>query len=144
MRRESCEAVGNPNAGRGTVNSNSREDMYREQKRRQRKYSSVLLEEIMHMNSSNSTYGFLMTLSLVKEDFPWLYDMGKELVNLLDNSNSTEHKTLAIKDFRQMLDFVTIHSRFSARYFRAFFARKSGAAVRQMRPKEAFVCILLL
>ena len=63
----------------------------------------------MHMNNSKSTYGFLMTLSLVKEDFPWLYDMGKELVNLLDNSNSTEHKTLAIKDFRQMLDFTFDH-----------------------------------
>lgn len=87
----------------------SREDIYREQKQRQRKYSSVLLEEIMHMNNSKSTYGFLMTLSLVKEDFPWLYDMGKELVNLLDNSNSTEHKILAIKDFRKMLDFTFDH-----------------------------------
>ena len=47
-----------------------------EQKRANRKYSSMLLEDIMHMSESRSSYGFLMTLSLFKDDFPWIYDMG--------------------------------------------------------------------
>lgn len=87
----------------------SRDEVYREQKRRQRRYSSVLLEEIVHMNSNRSSYGFLMTLSLVKEDFPWIYDMGKELIEILDNSKNFENKTMAIRDFRQMIDFTFEH-----------------------------------
>lgn len=87
----------------------SKDEIYREQKRRQRKYSTVLLEEIVHMNSGKSSYGFLMTLSLVKEDFPWIYDMGKELVEIFDNSKSIEQKTMAIRDFRQMIDFTFEH-----------------------------------
>ena len=37
---------------------------------------------------------------------------------------------------------VTIHSRYSARYFQAHFAWKSGVAVRQIRPKGVFaLCV---
>ena len=51
-----------------------------DQKRMNRKYSTMMLEEIMHMSDSRSSYGFLMTLSLFKEDFPWIYDIDRKSV----------------------------------------------------------------
>lgn len=80
-----------------------------DQRRMNRKYSTMMLEEIMHMSDSRSSYGFLMTLSLFKDDFPWIYDMGKELVDILKGDDSSENKTMAIRDFRNMVDFTCSH-----------------------------------
>lgn len=95
-----------------------RNEMFNETKRENRKYSSAILDEVVHMNGTRSSYGFLMTLSLFKEDFPWIYDMGKELLDILKNSNNKEEKSLAIRDFREMIDFT-----FSHPFMRETFAR---------------------
>ena len=86
-----------------------RNEMLNERKRVNRKYSSAILDEIVHMNGKRSSYGFLMTLSLFNDDFPWIYDMGKELMDILKNANSREDKSLAIRDFREMIDFTFSH-----------------------------------
>ena len=89
-----------------------------EQKRASRKYSSIVFEEIMHMNERNGTYGFLMTLSLFKADLPWIYDMGKELIDMLKGQYSIEEKKFAIKNFREMIDFTFSHPIMHELYFR--------------------------
>lgn len=86
-----------------------RNEMLNERKRANRKYSSAILDEIVHKNGNRSSYGFLMTLSLFNDDFPWIYDMGKELMDILKNANSREDKSLAIRDFREMIDFTFSH-----------------------------------
>lgn len=80
-----------------------------DQKRMNRKYSTMLLENIMHMSENRSSYGFLMTLSLFKDDFPWIYDMGKELVDILKGKNSLEDKSMAVRDFREIVDYTCSH-----------------------------------
>ena len=80
-----------------------------ERKRMSRKYSSMFFDEIMHMSGKRSSYAFLMTLSLLKEDFPWIYDMGKELIDILKSGNSSDEKTIAIREFRDMVDFTFSH-----------------------------------
>lgn len=84
-------------------------DMLYERKRMSRKYSSMFFDEIMHMSGRRSSYAFLMTLSLLKEDFPWLYDMGKELIDILKSKNDPEEKSTAIREFRDMVDFTFSH-----------------------------------
>ena len=84
-------------------------DMLFDKKRMSRKYSSMFFDEIMHMSGKRSSYAFLMTLSLLKEDFPWIYDMGKELIDILKNENSPEEKSIAIREFRDMVDFTFSH-----------------------------------
>ena len=86
-----------------------RNAMLYEQKRMSRKYSSRFLEELLHMSIGRSSYGFLMALSLFKEDFPWIYDMGKELVDILKSRRDSEEKAMAIRDFREMIDFTCGH-----------------------------------
>lgn len=38
-----------------------------------------------------------MTLSLFKADLPWIYDMGKELIDMLKGQYSIEEKNLPSK-----------------------------------------------
>lgn len=76
---------------------------------RNKKYSSMLFEEIMHMSDGRNSYSFLMLLSLFKEDFPWIYDMGKELIDILKSNKNPEEKSMAIRDFKEMIDFTCSH-----------------------------------
>lgn len=80
-----------------------------EKRRMSRKYNSMFLEEIMHMDNMRRSYAFLMILSLLKEDFPWIYDMGKELVEILKSNNHPKDKSLSIKEFKDLVDFTFGH-----------------------------------
>lgn len=78
-------------------------------KREIRKYSPMFLEEVMHMTGRRSSYGFLMTLSLFREDFPWIYDMGKEVLDILKSRTGLDEKSLAIREFREIIEFTCGH-----------------------------------
>lgn len=78
-------------------------------KRSARKYSSMLFEEVMHMTSKRGSYGFLMILSLFREDFPWIYDMGKEVLDILKSHKTLDEKSLAIREFRDIIEFTCGH-----------------------------------
>lgn len=82
-----------------------------DRKRSYKKYSSMMIEEIMHMRFSESkkSYAFLMILSLFREDFPWIYEMGKETINILNSSEKKENKLNAIRNFREMIEFTWGH-----------------------------------
>ena len=84
------------------------ENLY-EKRRMSRRYNSMFLEEIMHMDSLRRSYAFLMTLSLLKEDFPWVYDMGKELIEILKSDKYPEEKSLSIREFKELVDFTFGH-----------------------------------
>lgn len=86
-----------------------RNDMLLEKRRASRRYSSMLFDEIMHMGDKRNPYAFLMTLSLLREDFPWIYDMGKELIDILKSKNTPDEKSVAIREFREMIDFTFSH-----------------------------------
>lgn len=101
-----------------------RNEMTYEQKRMSRKYTSMFFDEIMHMNGKRSSYTFLMTLSLLKEDFPWIYDMGKELIDILKNEKSNKEKSIAIREFREMVDFT-----FSHPMMREIFSRSKDSRI---------------
>lgn len=84
-------------------------DIQFERKRISRKYDSIFFDEIMHMSGKRSSSVFLMTLSLLKEDFPWIYDMGKELIDILKKEKDPNEKSIAIKEFREMMNFTFSH-----------------------------------
>lgn len=90
--------------------ANRNSDMY-DKTRAYRKYSSMMLEEILHMGFSinRKAYGFLMILSLFREDFPWIYEMGKETIDILNSDKNPDEKSLAVKDFKEIIDFTWGH-----------------------------------
>ena len=77
-----------------------------DRRRSSRKYNSMFLEEVMRMTNKKSKYGFLMTLSLFKEDFPWIYEMGRELFDILKSEKTSDEKSLAVREFRDMIEFT--------------------------------------
>lgn len=83
--------------------------MLTDQRRMNKKYSSVFLEDIMQMINVKSSYGFLMTLCIFSEDFPWIYAMGQELMNILQSKNRLEEKAMAINDFRNIINYTFNH-----------------------------------
>lgn len=80
-------------------------------KRMSRKMQPMFIDEIMHitMRNGKNPYGFLIALSLFKADFPWIYDAGKELMDIIKSKNSIEIKNEAVSDFREMIEFTFQH-----------------------------------
>ncbi|WP_422004562.1 hypothetical protein [Roseivirga pacifica] len=76
-----------------------------------RKFHPVMIEELMHLMPSSKTnhYGFLIALSFFKKDFPWIYDAGKELVDVLKSKSNKANKHDAISEFRQLMEFTLEH-----------------------------------
>ncbi len=55
---------------------------------------------------------FLITLSMIKDDYPWIYNMGEELLDALKSDTDVEIKHNMIIDFRRMLDYTCGHPAF--------------------------------
>ena len=76
-----------------------------------RKFHPMFIEELMHMMpaSGSKHYGFLIALSFFRKDFPWVYDTGKELIDVLKSKVAKSKKEQAIQDFKELLHFTTEH-----------------------------------
>lgn len=66
-----------------------------------------LLQDIMLMEKTR--YGFLMLLSFFNSDFPWIYEMGKELLQTISSRRSINEKREAATQFFRMVDNTLGH-----------------------------------
>lgn len=82
--------------------------LYDPEKRRRRKFHPMMLDEIMHMElkEKNPALSFLMMISLFKDDFPWIYEVGLETYSILKSSKSKEEKEKSLETFEQSLDIL--------------------------------------
>lgn len=80
----------------------------KEQSKVRRRYTLRMLGEIMDLQWK-SPYIFLMLLNLCRDDFPWIYAMGKEVVETLESRRNQEAKIQIIREFRNMVDFTFNH-----------------------------------
>lgn len=91
------------------------------------KLNPNILDEILFSSRNRST-GFLIVLSILKNDFPWLFEAGNELIRATKRRNSIEVKN-AVVDFRKLLEFTFEHpamryifeSTFELRYYRDYY-----------------------
>lgn len=77
--------------------------------RRKYKRSIHVFEEIIHMSEMNledPSLGFLMAISLYKEDIPWLYEIGMETYKILRDSKSGDQKEKAMYRFYKVLELT--------------------------------------
>ena len=93
-------------------------DRREEYSRRRRKIHPMMLREIFLFGSNDNSeivdYRFLFAISLFREDFPWIYDFGKTLFDVLNSNKPFEQKEKAIQDFKYMLE----HSHYFSREFK--------------------------
>lgn len=77
---------------------------------KKRKFHPMMIEEFLHVPISRNNYiGVQMVLSLLKDDFPWLYDSGIELIQLFKSKASTAKKHDALDEYVQILEFTFRH-----------------------------------
>ena len=75
-----------------------------------RRFSPGATEELIYQGLQiNPITGFLVVLSLVRDDFPWIYDLGHEVVNAIRKSSAFGVEEL-ISEFHRTVEFTT-HSR---------------------------------
>ena len=81
-----------------------------EMRRNSRKFNSMYVKEFVYEFHSSEDYerifpyNILMMLSIFKEDFPWLYDAGSELVRTVESEATLEKKRHSLNKFRNVLE----------------------------------------
>ena len=77
-------------------------------KRRLRIHPGLVGEIIYRADKSSEIHlGFLMMVSLVKDDFPWIYEIGKETYEILKSSKVTSAKEKALVDFQRAIKLTS-------------------------------------
>lgn len=79
--------------------------------RRKKRFHPEFIEELVQMSPrfrKNYT-GFQIILSLFRDDFPWLYDAGIDVVRTLKTSKSQERKSEAVDAFMELVEFSFEH-----------------------------------
>lgn len=78
--------------------------------RRDRKLNPMIIEEVLHNpRFEKNLTGFQIAVSLLKNDFPWLYDAGSEVVKTLRGKSSLDTKHEAASTFLELIDFTFEH-----------------------------------
>ena len=76
-------------------------------RKKRRHMHPIMLEEIFHVNRmKNPNLGFLMLISFLKDDFPWIYEVGLETYRNLKTVKSAKDKRELIKNFEEVLDTI--------------------------------------
>lgn len=79
--------------------------------RKRRRIHPGMLEELMHMSPKmgGKYIGFQMVLSLFREEFPWLYEAGMDVVRALKDSKSKKEAEQLVNDFMELVEFSFEH-----------------------------------
>lgn len=79
--------------------------------KKRRRFSPGMLEELMHNSPrmGGKYIAFQMVVSLFREDFPWLYESGMDVVRTLKAKNPMKEKDRAISEFMELVEFSFEH-----------------------------------
>lgn len=88
------------------ISSINRLDPY--YKRGRRKFHPMMFEEIMHMGMKNEdpNLKFLMMISFIKDDFPWIYEIGLETYRGLKSTKSKTEKRKLVESFERAFEMT--------------------------------------
>ena len=79
---------------------------------RMSKLHPMVLDELMHMFPSDGSGGYVgiqMILGLLKNQYPWIYDVGSETINILRSRRGMEEKRYALDQFRNFISYSFNH-----------------------------------
>ncbi len=77
-------------------------------KRGKRRFHPMMFEEMMHMGmeKSNPDLSFLMMVSLIKDDFPWIYEIGLETYRELKVAKTKTEKKKLVENFERAFEMI--------------------------------------
>jgi hypothetical protein len=69
-----------------------------------------LLHDLLHMSKDvNSRIPILMVLSIYKNEFPWIYEIGSETLKILQSKQSSNVKKIAVREFLDVFKLTMRH-----------------------------------
>lgn len=78
--------------------------------RRRKRFRPMMLEELLHITKGrDSRVAVLMALSVFKNDFPWIYEIGNETLKLIQKKKSVIERQIAVRGFLEAVDFTVSH-----------------------------------
>lgn len=77
-------------------------------KRRRRKFHPMMFNEMMHMGmkSGDPNLGFLMLISFLKDEIPWMYEIGIETYRGLKTAKTVSVKKKLISNFERSFEML--------------------------------------
>ncbi|MDD5772107.1 MAG: toll/interleukin-1 receptor domain-containing protein [bacterium] len=77
-------------------------------KRRKRKFHPMMFDELMHMGmkSEDPNINFLIMISFLKDDYPWLYEIGLETYRGIKTTKSTNEKRKLVSSFEHAFEIL--------------------------------------
>lgn len=84
------------------------EGRYDIDRRRFRKFHPMMFDEIIHMEMKfeDPTINFLMMISFLKDDYPWIYEIGLETYKNLKSASSKLEKRKSLETFEKALEMI--------------------------------------
>jgi hypothetical protein len=75
-------------------------------KRGRKRFHPMMFEEVMHMGMEKEEphLGFLMMISFIKDDFPWIYEIGLETYKGLKTAKTNAEKKKLIDRFEKVFE----------------------------------------
>lgn len=78
--------------------------------RKGKRFHPMMMEEFLHMTKgANSHVPMLMALSMFKNEYPWIYEVGNETLKLIRSRKSIKEKETGVRGFLDMLEFTFRH-----------------------------------
>jgi hypothetical protein len=77
--------------------------------KRRRKFHPMMMEELLHMGKdfADSNTAFLMMVSIFRDDFPWIYEVGMETYRTLKAAKSKAEKQKALDNFAKAMEMFS-------------------------------------
>lgn len=91
-----------------------------EERKMNRKYRVMFMEELIHsiLPECQKQYALLITLSMIQDKFPWLYNIGKELLDILSSQQDIDIKKESIRNFQKIVEISFEHPMMRETYMR--------------------------
>ncbi len=81
-----------------------------EYRRRKMRFNPMMLDELLHrFKDVNSHIPILMVLSLYKNEFPWIYEIGSETLKILQSKRPSKEKKIAVREFLDIFEITFRH-----------------------------------
>ena len=81
-------------------------------RRRKMRINPMMIEDLVHMGMGkevNSYIPILMLLSIFKNEFPWIYEIGSETLKSIQSKKSNKEKEISVREFLQIFEFTFRH-----------------------------------
>ena len=80
-----------------------------DERRREYRFHPKMFDELMYLSKGSDHFGFLVLISLFREDMPWVFEVGRETYSILKSNKAASTKEKAILGFRRIVKHSTTH-----------------------------------